>query len=451
MKKIFSYVCIASGMIAMLASCQKEEVSVPESGTVNMIITASQDNDTKTTLGSDGKVKWNTTGELLNVYQISNKVGTTPITTMVESSEGTTTDEGMTMNFNVSFSSATADSFDYLAIYPSSSVVKSNNDDPAKLKVELANAQTPTSASFDNSKDILVAQAQTGLTSQPSELNLSFKRMTSVGKMTITNLSSAENVKTVTFKAAGKTLTGRSYLNLSSGKVVEYGYYGAEDNVVLDYSGENIAANGMTAYFCVWPCTIKDGDEITVTVKTETKTFTKNFKASKELSFTEGGLSKFSVDFTDIIADEDSPIKNGSISFGKGKVVIDKASVSFSDNLSNSWTVTTKGTTSFTTNNAAYIQIGSGSKPASSITFVGTLPASKNVTAVSAKFGGFNNTAGSISIKVGETEVGSGDLDGANDVTVSSSSSATGSTITITVTGIAKGVKVYSIDYTYTD
>ena len=106
--------------------------------------------------------------------------------------------------------------------------------------------------------------------------------------------------------------------------------------------------------------------------------------------------------------------------------------------------------TSFT-QSTDYSQVGAAKKPATSITFTTTLPNEVNITAFSAKFGGFSGTAGTVTLKVGETPVGTGSLDGTNDVTVSSTSNATGKVLTVTVTDIAKGVKCYYVSYTYDD
>ncbi|MBO5563707.1 MAG: hypothetical protein J5939_08345 [Bacteroidales bacterium] len=138
----------------------------------------------------------------------------------------------------------------------------------------------------------------------------------------------------------------------------------------------------------------------------------------------------------------------GTISFGLNDTKINAASVTGTDDLGNTWTVTTEGTTSFTAN-AAYYQVGSGSKPATSITFSTTLPNDAEITAFSAKFGGFSNTAGDVLLEVGETEVGSGSLDGINDVTIEASETATGKVLTVSVTNINRGVKVYNITYSY--
>ena len=54
-----------------------------------------------------------------------------------------------------------------------------------------------------------------------------------------------------------------------------------------------------------------------------------------------------------------------------------------------------------------------------------------------------------MTLKVGDTSVGTGKLDATSDVTVTNTTEATGKVLTVTVTGIAKGVKVYNISYTY--
>ena len=149
----------------------------------------------------------------------------------------------------------------------------------------------------------------------------------------------------------------------------------------------------------------------------------------------------------------------GTINFNNTQsgTAISGTSVTGNDSQSNSWKVTTAGTTSFTAA-STYYQVGSKNSPATSITFEMKLPSSQtfSIGNFSAKFGGFANTAGTITLKVTNTStgvttsVGSGSLNAATDVTVNSSSAGTGDSLTVTVTSIAKGVKVYWISYTYT-
>lgn len=140
----------------------------------------------------------------------------------------------------------------------------------------------------------------------------------------------------------------------------------------------------------------------------------------------------------------------GTIKFGTNNVKIDKASVTAADDQGNSWKITTAGTTSFS-QQPTYSQVGKKKESAKTITFTTTLSKDVKVTSLSAKFGGFNGTAGTIKLSVGSTEIGTGSLSETKDVTVTSTSEASGTQLTVKVENIAKGVKCYNISYTYED
>ena len=295
---------VVAGMAALFASCNKqEEIVAPESKTVEMTIVAGSD-DTKTVLGADGAVTWSEAGEKLQVIETAG----TNISSK-QSSEGTTTDGGKTMSFPVSLTASTETSFSYNAVYPYSALVEKPSE-LAKAKITLASTQYPTASSFGPAADILISKTVDGLTEQPTELNLQFARVIAVGKMTIKDLNTTENVKKVTFTAAGKPVTGRSYINLTTATAPEgYGYY-PTDNVVLDYSGKEILANGMTAYFTCWPFELAAGDTFSVVVETENYTFTKDVTLAegKSLAFNVGRASAFNVNFTGIEGVEKAPV-----------------------------------------------------------------------------------------------------------------------------------------------
>lgn len=139
-----------------------------------------------------------------------------------------------------------------------------------------------------------------------------------------------------------------------------------------------------------------------------------------------------------------------TINFNSSATKINAASVTGDDNEDNTWTITTVGTTSYTSN-AAYYQVGSSKNPATSITFTTTLASSATNISLEAKFGGFSGTAGTVALKVGDTSIGTGSLNATSDVVVKSSTTGAGTVLTVTVTGIAKGVKCYYIKATYTN
>lgn len=140
--------------------------------------------------------------------------------------------------------------------------------------------------------------------------------------------------------------------------------------------------------------------------------------------------------------------QTGTITFGTANVKINAAEVTGADDLGNTWTITTTGTTSFTSN-ASYYQVGSSKAPAESITFTTTLPKRVKITGFEAKFGGFSGTTGDVALMVDETTIGSGALNATSDVVVSASSESYGTVLTVSVTNIDKGVKVYYVSYTY--
>lgn len=317
--KIFNDLCfmrtsvklfgVVAGMAVLFASCNKqEEILAPVNKTIEMTIVAGSD-DTKTVLGSGGVVTWSNSGEKLAVIEaaVTNSVTTTAKKT---SNDGVTSDEGTTMTFGVSMSPKAADSFSYYALYPNSAYVD-KPDDLTNVKVNLASTQAPTESSFGPSADVLVAKPIIGLNAQPTQLNLQFARVIAIGKMTIKDLNTDENVKKVTFTAAGKAVTGSSYIDFTTADGVEYGYSGqGVDNVVLDYSDKNITANGMTAIFTCWPFSLAAEDTFSVEVETENYTFKKNITLadSKSLAFNVGRASAFNVSFDGIEGVEKAPV-----------------------------------------------------------------------------------------------------------------------------------------------
>lgn len=140
--------------------------------------------------------------------------------------------------------------------------------------------------------------------------------------------------------------------------------------------------------------------------------------------------------------------KTASANFGTNAIKIDKASVTGNDSAGNQWSIITAGTDSFNPQ-STYNQIGSSKSPASSITLTTTLDANYTIAGFTSSWGGFKDTAGTISMKVGETEVATGKLNAKNDVTVKQLAETGGKVLTISVTGIDKGVKLYNLSYSY--
>lgn len=303
MKKIIKTIASFSLISAILASCAKEAEHASKDDSridgkmVEITINASS-NNTKTYI--DGtSVKWGASGEYLKVLQ--DKDGSV---SNANSSEGVTSDGGATMQFAVSFTEATGDAFNYYAFYPASAL----NGTPAvnATKINTPANQTPTATSFDPAADLLIAQKVNNGSTQATSLDMKFSRAIAVGKMTITNLASSEDVKKVIFSAKdGSTpikVAGRTEFSLATAKPTgEYANNVAETSIILDYSALSLKANSsMDVFFTCYPFEITADDSFTVEVQTATQSFTRTvtLTGAQQIVFSPGSASRFSVDMS---------------------------------------------------------------------------------------------------------------------------------------------------------
>lgn len=276
-----------------LLSCQMEEefVQVGNNAPSNIVMNVEAAMPASKTVLSGTAVSWGS-GEYLKVIET---VGSAASGTAYTSAEGLVTADKIA--FPVTLAAQSGSNFNYYGLYPASAWEATSNVTPAALKINLPAEQAPTATSWGAGADIMVSTPVTASATQPASLSVDFTRLSAVGKMTLTNLGTAENVKTVTFTATGKGLAGQGVADLTAGTLTSGG---AGETITLDYNGAGIAADGMTAIFTCWPVSLAAGDEFTVTVSTATKTWSKTvtLTGSQVLSFTSGRSSRFTVDMS---------------------------------------------------------------------------------------------------------------------------------------------------------
>ena len=286
------------------ASCQNEgieEVTRPQE--VVMTITAEAD-ETRTAIDETNKtVKWSA-GDQLKVIENSATYRTT--TAINIDGDGKAT-------FTVAFPANTsATSFTYNAIFPATAVTEDDGDkiNNAKVKVTVKDQQMATATSFDPTADVLVSK-HIETEAQPTELNMQFKRLVALGKMTLNNLPSDAMIERVIFTAAeGKGLAGRNYVDATTGEVSQYCYYGKSNTLTISYD-EPISTRNI--YFTCNPFDMEAGDTFKVKAVCGTKSYTREVKipADRTLKFTEGDLSTFSVDMTNAIVETNTAFAEG--------------------------------------------------------------------------------------------------------------------------------------------
>lgn len=300
MKQFFKSLWTVAALATVFAGCSKDEAESPANKPreISMSVIAGSELESspasRTTLNEDNSISWETSGEFLRVFE------TAGATTSSSKSEEALIDAGKAV-FNVSFTENTsATAFTYNAIYPESAWVDGNTD-VNNMRLITPTTQLPTATSFDGDADLLIAYPEQR-DAQPTELQVRFKRIVAVGKMTIKNLNTSESITSVQFIAPeSKKVTGRSSVNLNEGTVTEYGYSDIHyNNVTMNYDSSLGLQSGMTAYFTCFPFEILAGETFKVIVTTTSKIFTREVTIpdGRSLAFIEGRASVFSIDMS---------------------------------------------------------------------------------------------------------------------------------------------------------
>ena len=300
MKQFFKSLWTVAALATVFAGCSKDEAESPANKPreISMSVIAGSELESspasRTTLNDDNSISWETSGEFLRVFE------TAGATTSSSKSEEALIDAGKAV-FNVSFTENTsATAFTYNAIYPESAWVTNNNTDVTNLRLALPTTQKPSATSFDGDGDLLIAYPEQR-DAQPTELQVRFKRIVAVGKMTIKNLNTTDAITSVEFIAPeNKKVSGRCTVNLNEGNVntdyTDYNY----NNVILSYESALNMQTGMTAYFTCFPFEMQAGETFKVVVTTPSKIFTREVTIpdGRSLAFIEGHSSTFSVDMS---------------------------------------------------------------------------------------------------------------------------------------------------------
>ena len=186
---------------------------------VNMVITAKGE-DSRTELDIEQQmVRWQSDDKLM-VIENDTRYATTTNTTLYGDGKAT---------FEVAFErDTTSDSFTYDAIYPAENVSFDEGVYAELIKVTLPAKQHPSAHSFDSKADMLVAEHVT-CKSQPTELNMRFKRLVAMAAMSLDNISEDELISEVVITLMSqrediRPLAGCNLVNGVEGNVFEYGY-----------------------------------------------------------------------------------------------------------------------------------------------------------------------------------------------------------------------------------
>ena len=303
MKSLFKSLMLVAVAAMGFTACQKGSDEVVVLDDVKMTINAAVESNRTVIDEANKRVNWSA-GDALKVIENSTTYRTTSAIDIA--ADGTA-------QFTVSFPASTATEFTYNAIYPASALNEDDADnvDATRVKVTVKDAQSATATSFDPLADILVSK-HIKTTAQPTTLDMQFKRLVALGKLTLTNLPASSTISKVTFTAGKEdVLAGRNYVNAVTGAVSQYGYYNGTNAISVSY--EEAVASTTPIYFACNPFDMAEGEVFKVEVICSDATYTREvtIPAGRSLTFVEGDLNTFSVDMASATKEENFVFPDG--------------------------------------------------------------------------------------------------------------------------------------------
>ena len=288
MKNIFKSLMLVAVAAMGFTACQQtsEEQAVVKPNEVVMTVNVDMD-DTRTYIDETSKVvKWSENDQLMVIENWETFRKTTDIAI----------DEDGKAQFTVAFPE-NAGAVNYNAIFPASAV-NTGDFTAEELELQVKNSQWATAESFDPTADLLVAK-QLELDAQPEMLNMQFKRLVALGKMTLTGMDKGV-VKQVIFTAEpGVNVAGRMLVNATTAEVLESDYDYTSSSITVNYEG--VEVNGdFPVYFTCIPFEMEEANCFTVQVICDNAVYTRDVEipAGRSLKFTAGNLGTLTVDMS---------------------------------------------------------------------------------------------------------------------------------------------------------
>lgn len=279
MKKLYFGIAVLAAL--SLASCKKEQnISTPEKNLVTVTLVADKAGDeTKAAaVEEESKVTYEWTEadkSNLKLYKVTTDSDNKEVLTKVEDPTINVSSDNKVLTIT-----ATVEENTTLRAVVAGEMTGGDTPKP-KIKVN----QTPAVDNYDSNADILVADDVT--VSEANELALTFRRQVVVAKMTLKNLVEGEKVNKVTISSASH-LTG--YYEYADAKMS-----GQNKEITLTYEDVPVGSSKeFPVYFVVMP---NEGHTLTVTVKTDQYTYTKEF-GNNAINFNLGGFARFGVNMS---------------------------------------------------------------------------------------------------------------------------------------------------------
>ena len=302
MKHIFNFLTWMGVATAVTLSCsriQEEPALTPEKtdAQFHMQVKAG-DPATKTVIDDNGAeygILWQA-GDALGVFEVGNGV------VQAKAESDPLTSPAATATFGLSLSGAVEAPYDYTFVYPSSALSKVAE----QYLITIPGEQTFPANSFDIQADVLVAEHQHFATDRPTELSARFARLGATARMVIKAPVTGERIQRITFSTTEGNLHGAYRLNPATGELSD-AFVSGGNSLKLTPAQATTYSGEVVVWFRLGARVL--ADNFTVSVRTETTTYTKTVNlasASRTLAFADGKLTKFNVNMVEVVGEENT-------------------------------------------------------------------------------------------------------------------------------------------------
>lgn len=345
MKKVYSLIALAASVVIAAISCSKEvqapnETIEEPSAEVSQVVPDIHFNaisngqidpaETKTAAVIDGNetyVKWLSTDRLI-IVESATKAGSTTVNSIKTSGAPSLTakdgHDDVVASFGATVSGSPVDGAEdyiYTAIYPSVVVAETETNlveksTPGTYRLNFPSAQHLQGNNLSSDSDLLISTpVHKGATRvvEDEDLEFRYKRIGTLVKLTLKNLTASETIQSVTVTAP-KNIAGFINVNPAEGSYETAPYYNQSTSVTLTVDDVTSTGNDIV-WFRVLPGAWKSGQTLQVVVETDKATYSRTTAKSnaialtKNLEFVDGGLTKLAVNMGTRRDSKDTSVK----------------------------------------------------------------------------------------------------------------------------------------------
>lgn len=310
MKKFITSMLIAA---AALTACSKSEDIVIDNTSDKVTFTATVDAPASRSVLVEENGKYHAewaAGDHVELFEITVTGGTKKKYTN-NNLVATLTEGGKTATVSFELEANTADSYVYILTHNDASM----NGAGSYLAFTVPSAQAPAAMNtYDAKADLIISKGVERPTQPTAAVNFKMGRVTAVAKVTIKNLGLAEGdaVKSVNFTCQ-QTIAGKK-TNLLTDDIIAGIDPLTNSNDSSVQNNVNVAlpeaqTGNFSYYMSIWPATLAVGETYSVKVITTAgKEYVKEGTIAKDLVFTSGNITAFTVNMTGIGEDIDTSL-----------------------------------------------------------------------------------------------------------------------------------------------